>query len=122
MMEVARIERQARELEESLQIVESQIAELEMFKITLDSIMKAKDKEMLSTIGGRVYLKTKIEDIEKLFVEVGAGVIVKKTPSDTQNILKEQIHRLKEARLQIKSQLEEYYQYLENFMNEIEEE
>ena len=113
---IASVEGEARLLEENLQLLDNQIAELNEFKKSLDFIMKSKDKEMLSPIGKRVYVKTSIEDKEKLFVEVGAGVIVKKSPSETLEIVKEQISRLQEARMQISMQLEEYRGELEDFV------
>lgn len=116
---IASVENEARFLEENLQLVDNQIAELDEFMKSLDFIMKSKDREMLSPIGKRVYVKTSIEDKEKLFVEVGAGVIVKKSPSETLEIIKEQISRLREARMQIAIQLEEYRRELEDFVRTI---
>lgn len=119
IMEISSIEKDARQLEENLQIIEAQVMELEAFKITIEALMKTKQKEMLASIGSRVYFEANIVDIEKLFVEVGAGVVVKKTPSDTLAIVNTQLSRLKEIRLQMKAQLEEDYQQLQLFVEEM---
>ena len=122
IMAIAEIERVARELEENLQLIEMQIEELTAFNNSLEFLMKSKDKEMLSSIGKRVYIKTAIEDKKRLFIDVGAGVVVKKTPEETIEIVKEQILRLQEARVQISSQLEIYRGKLQEFIEEIRRE
>lgn len=121
-MKIAEIERVARELEENLQLIEMQIGELGDFNRSLEFIIKSKDKEMLSSIGKRVYIKTAIEDKKKLFIDVGAGVVVKKTPEETIKIVKEQILRLQEARVQVSSQLEMHREQLQEFIEEIRKE
>ena len=122
IMAIAEIERVARELEENLQLIEMQIEELGAFNKSLKFIAESKDKEMLSSIGKRVYIKTAIEDKKRLFIDVGAGVVVKKTPEETIEIVKEQILRLQEARVQISSQLEIYRGKLQEFIEEIRRE
>ena len=122
IMRAANIEREARVLEENLQFVDNQIAELENFKEGLLAFSQSEEKEMLSPFGKRVYIKTKVEDKDKLFVEVGAGVIVKKTPTETIKIVEGQVSRLKEARNQIANQLAAYQIELEAFIRTMQEE
>ena len=116
IMHFSAIEQEARELEDNLQLIATQIAELDNFRESLEFLMKSKEKEILSSLGKRVYMKSKIEDKEKLFVEIGAGIVVKKTPEETIKIVKEQIIRLQEARVQISVQLEIYQRELESFL------
>ncbi len=117
VMRAAMIEREARQLEENLQLIDGQIAELESFEETLNFFIKSKDKEMLSSLGRRVYVRTNIEERDKLFVEVGSGVIVKKSPGDTIKIAKEQIERLRQARNEILSRLNEYNGQLQQIID-----
>ena len=119
IMQIALVERQAQELEGHLQIVDSQIIELDSFMKTLEELISTKEKEMLSSLGKRVYIKTKIEDAEKLFVEVGAGIVVKKTPHETLDVVKAQIKRLKEVRMEISGQLQFYHKELEDFLKKV---
>lgn len=112
-------EQQAHQLEENLQLVDAQITELEEFNRNLKTLRDSKEKEMLSQLGKRVYIKTKIENKEKLFVEVGAGVVVKKTPEETMKIVSNQISRLQEAKVQILSQLNFYHTQLQEFLETV---
>ncbi len=119
LAEIANIEQLARQLEANLQMIEMEIVELENFKITLKTIVDSKQTEMLSSLGKRVYIKTDIKDIDNLFVEVGAGVVVKKSPKDSLKIAEEQISKLNEARLQISHQLEAYQRELDSFIQQM---
>ena len=119
LAEIANIEQLARQLEANLQMIETEIVELENFKITLKTIVDSKQTEMLSSLGKRVYIKTDIKDIDNLFVEVGAGVVVKKSPKDSLKIAEEQISKLNEARLQISHQLEAYQRELDSFIQQM---
>ena len=116
---ITNVENQARQFEENLQLIDNQINELGEFIKNLNFIIKSKEKDMLSSLGRRVYLKAKIEDKEKLFVDIGAGVVLKKTPEETLTIVREQITRLQDVRVQIASQLESYYKELENFIRNV---
>ena len=113
---ITNIENQARQFEQNLQLVDNQIHELGEFIKNLNFIIESKEKDILSSLGRRVYLKAKIEDKEKLFVDIGAGVVLKKTPEETLEIVKEQITRLQEVRGQIAFQLELYYKELDEFI------
>ena len=59
IMRVVNIEREARGLEEDLQFVDSQIAELENFKEDILNFSLLEDEEMLSSSGKRGYIKNK---------------------------------------------------------------
>ena len=119
---ITNIENQARQFEDNLQLIDNQIHELEEFTKNLDFIVKSKEREMLSSLGRRVYMKTKIEDKNKLFVDIGAGVVLRKTPEEAKDIVNEQISRLQDFRKQIASQLELYYKELEDFIRSIKKE
>ncbi len=113
------MEQQARELEGNLQIIDNQINELEQFLDGLGFLIKTRNKEILASVGKGVYVSSKIEKMDKLFVEVGAGVVVQKTPEDTAEVVKNQISRLKEARFQINAQLGIYREKLGEILDKI---
>ncbi len=113
------LEKQVREIEEKVVFLDNQILELEKFLEQLNYMEKNESKDMLSSIGRGLYLKTSLED-RHLFVEVGAGVIVKKTPKEVANILENQIKRFREARMHLSAQIEMYHRNLEEAIVEIE--
>lgn len=105
MLRASLIERQAEELNQSLTYIAQQIADLEEFKENLKVFSKSGQNEMLSAIGRGVYAKTSLKN-KDLFVSVGAGVIIKKTPEQTQETIDQQVKNLHEAKIQLMGQLE----------------
>ena len=75
MFKAALLERQAEELNSNVSYIANQIAELEQFKETLKSIGDSKTKEVLSSLGKGVYVKTSMED-KNLLVSIGANVVI----------------------------------------------
>ena len=113
------LEKSSQEAQANLQFVNAQIEELEKFKQNLSDLDKSSAKEMLSSVGKGVYAKTELKD-KNLFVDVGSGIIVKKTPEQTKKVLETQIKTLMQAKIQITSQIESYTNSLMELMNEIQ--
>src|SRR3989344_6886921 len=105
MLKASFLERQTQELEQYLEFIDSQINELELFKENLAVLSKSEEKEILSSLGKGVFLKGNMTE-KKLFVEVGSGVVLRKTPKETQETISLQVKRLKELRIQGLSQLD----------------
>ena len=120
IFQASKLERKHQELEQNLQLIENQIQELEQFKEDIEFLIKSEKKESLSSIGKGVFIRSRIEDKKDLFVEVGTGIVVKKTPEQTQKVVENQIKRLKETRIQIISQLEIYHYSLQELISKIQ--
>jgi prefoldin alpha subunit len=113
------MQRQSEEAERGLQVIDEQINELEKFNDNLDFLDKSKEKQILANLGKGVFVKSDIKD-KKLFVEVGAGIIVRKSAIETRGVIEKQIKKFKEARIQILGQLEEFRGEFGRMVEEIE--
>jgi prefoldin alpha subunit len=76
-------------------------------------------------IGVGVYLKTNIPSIDKLLVNVGAGVAIEKTREDTLNYIESRIkefeiglNQLRDQKKQITSQLEQIQQQVNSMLHQ----
>jgi prefoldin alpha subunit len=90
------------------------IEEARLASYALQSIPLDKENEALMPIGIGVYLKTNIPSIDKLLVNIGAGVTIEKTHEDTLHYIESRIkefeiglNQLREQKKQITSQLEQ---------------
>jgi prefoldin alpha subunit len=90
------------------------IEEARLASYALQNIPLDKEKEALMPIGVGVFLKTNIPSIDKLLVNIGAGVTIEKTHQDTLNYIESRIKefeiglkQLVEQKKQITSQLEQ---------------
>ena len=90
------------------------IEEARLASYALQNISLDKENEALMPIGVGVYLKTNITSIDKLLVNIGAGVTIEKTHEDTLHYIESRIKefeigltQLREQKKQITSQLEQ---------------
>jgi len=119
LMKASLLKQESEETEKGLDFVNEQISELEKFLQALDSIKDKNNREILAPLGKGVFMKAKKED-SKLFIEVGDGVVVRKTPEATQKVVEEQIKKFQDARIQLKAQLEEYTSQFSELLKEVE--
>lgn len=119
LMKASLLERNSQELETHLQFINNQITELEAFNVNLVTLQDSSEKEILSSIGKGVYAKANLVD-KDLFVEIGAGVIIKKTPQEIKSIIEGQVKTLEETKLRLMAQLEAYNESLQELMRDLE--
>jgi prefoldin alpha subunit len=119
MMKMQESYQQSREIEEKLQIIDQQIVELQRFEISLNDMDKNESKEMLASLGKGVFVKSEMKK-EKLFVDVGAGVYVRKDVDDAKKVVLEQLKRLGELRIQLIGENERLNEIVRGMVGEVE--
>jgi len=120
LFQASLIQKQSEELENHLGLLQNQISELSQLKESLSHIANTSDKEMLSLLGKGVHLKTELKS-KDLYVEVGAGIVVKKTPQETLEVITNQLKRLTEVKVQLSNQLEIYQQTMRKIIRDVEQ-
>ena len=109
---------EAEALEERIGFIEQQIIELRDFEGGLGRLEETKNKEMIAGIGKGVFLKSTFEKKE-LFVDVGAGVIVKKDLGSVMKVIGEQIERLEALRDDARERLGELKETFDALIEQI---
>tara|TARA_Y100000310_G_scaffold345075_2_gene461621 strand:- start:1171 stop:1563 length:393 start_codon:yes stop_codon:yes gene_type:complete len=119
MMHASMLEKQSQEIEQNLEIIDTQILELEKFQQNIEFFSKSEEKQSISSLGRGVFVKTSLEN-KDLFVDVGSGIIIKKTPEQTQKTIKTQIENIQQARVQLLAQLEATRSQFQALLQQIE--
>ncbi|MFH1290175.1 MAG: prefoldin subunit alpha [Nanoarchaeota archaeon] len=114
------LRQQSEEVEKQLNFVNEQLGGLEQFSENLKVLEEDKEKEMLASLGKGVHMKVERKEDEKLFVEVGAGVVVRKTPKEARKVIQEQVKKFQEARVQLRAHLQEHADQFREMMKEVE--
>ena len=114
------LKQQSEEVEEQLDFLKEQIAELEKFSESLKIIKENKNKEIIAPMGKGVYVKASRDEKEKLFVEVGAGILIRKTPEEAEKIIENQISKFNAVKIQLNQQLSEFAAEFGKMMEEIQ--
>ena len=117
LMKLSMMQQEAERMQEQVGIVNSQIAEFEVLKLSLENIDKSKEKEMLANLGKGVFIKTKVEEKE-LFVNVGEGVVVRKNADEACRIIDRQISQLKELKTSMLQEIEKINSQLQEVLEE----
>lgn len=98
---------QAKQLQQQLILLEQQFAELSVLQESLNEIEKTKENsEILTPLGGGVFLRTKLQDNKKVLVNVGANVNLEKSVEETNILISMQIEEIKKILIQINGELQ----------------
>lgn len=101
-------ETQAKTLDDQLKLIELQLTEFKSAKELLDSLASLNlDKEVLFPIGGGVYIKGKVANIETVLLDVGADVLSESSVKDAADIAAKSITDLTETKSKIEASLTE---------------
>lgn len=119
LQEAAMLEQYTRQLEEHDALLTQQLNELEQFREHLGIFSKEQPKRILASLGKGVYVRSDIAE-QTLFVEVGAGVIVRKSASDVADIVTQQLEKLKSSQLKLTAQIGLCQQRLQELMSELD--
>ena len=121
LLKLSILQQEAGKIEEQLQLVNQQIAEFEILKMSLEKISKSGREEILAPVGKGVYLRTKPLENE-LFVNIGANIVLKKTPKEAEKIIDSQINELGKLKEDLVGNIEKINLQLQNLVEEAQKE
>ena len=105
MFQAQLLQEEAQKVDGQLETVNQQLGELTQFNASLSTFDSSDQKEMLSSLGKGIYAKTNLVSKE-LYIEVGSGVVVKKTPKQVSEVIEDQLKKLNQMRIQLLGQKE----------------
>ena len=104
-VELRFLEQTAEAIRSRINMVNAVITDLTYANMTLEGLEKEKENsELLVPIGGNSYIKTKLENPDKVIVGMGAGVSVEKTMQETKEIVKKRLENLDKTRKSLQQQ------------------
>ena len=84
-------------LDVQLQYMQAGLADYYKAKMTIEQIHKAdKNSEILIPLGGGTFINGSIEDVSKVLVDIGTGLVTEKTVDDALKKIDERIKNLQE--------------------------
>lgn len=108
------LRQQVENLGQTLEVLETSLAELRIVKDSLGKIKEeGSDNEVLVPIGGESFLKAKITDTDNVIQSIGAGVSVKKTTAQAVESLGERIEKYEQLKEDTSKRLQEGIKRLE---------
>jgi len=117
LFKLSMFEQQIGQMQQQINAVEEGIIELDSLNIGLSEINDSEGKEILAPVGRGIFVKSKITS-ENLIVDVGGRNFVKKSVSETQEIIKKQIEKLEEIKKELAKGLEDIGKEAEKVISE----
>jgi len=93
------LEQQMAQLQQQLQLLEQNIAEVTNTLAAIDDLKNSKPgSQMLAPISSGIFVKAELKDTDSFIVNVGANVTVEKSSEDVKKILESQSKEITEMR------------------------
>lgn len=105
-VEMRFLEETAEAIQSRINMVNAVITDLTYASMALEGLEKEKENsELLVPIGGNSYIRTKLENPDKVIVGMGAGISVEKTLQEAKEILQKRQENMEKTRLSLQQQL-----------------
>jgi len=105
LIKLSLLEQRSNKIEEQINLVNQNIAQLESFSLSLLNLDKDEKKSMLSPIGKGLFVDTEIKS-KKLFVNIGSNILIRKEPKEAIEIIENQVREMHKLKLHLSEQLE----------------
>ncbi len=121
-MRASYLEKSSEEAQQQIEFLTRELEELAAFDEYLNALANtAGGTESFSAMGKGLYVKTNVSD-SNVYVDVGAGVLVKKTPLETKKVISLQMEKLEQARTHLLERVSSFTQELRMLLSTFESE
>ena len=104
MCKLSMYEQQIQQTQQQLQAIEQGILDMENLNIGLNELKGAKEKEIFAPIGKGMFAKAKLTS-EDLIIDIGNKSFITKTIPESQNIIRNQVKKLKNIKDELNQSL-----------------
>ncbi len=98
IFEIRMLEEQINQMEEQIRIIDREILEFHNLISDLDEIKKINNKEVIVPLGKNIFIKSKVEKGDELFVNLGSKAMVRKNTEQAKKLLENKKEKFLEAR------------------------
>ena len=105
IVKLGMLQQEAERISQEHQNIERQINDLQSLKLNLEYFSNAKCNDALVSLGSGIYTKADMKG-KGLWVNIGANTVVKKSVSETNALIDEQISKLGKIKEQLSREME----------------
>ena len=102
------LQQEIRKMEEEIVELEKRKLELDIVLSSLDEISKQKGDETLIPLGSGVFVKGKLLEKNKVFINVGADVVINKNVKEAKEIMEKQKEEITKLQQELENGLREF--------------
>jgi prefoldin alpha subunit len=119
-MELQMMQHQAQQVQQQVQALESQAGEMDIVQQALDDFAQSKaGSPAIVTLTPGLFVKAKLEETDKVLLNVGGGAVVQKTIPEAKKVIAEQATELRKLQEELSTQLQKLAVNAEKVQNEL---
>lgn len=104
---------QASQFQEYIDRLEKSLMDLEALKVTVEEVAKLKKGVAIhAPVANGIFVEATLEDSKHLLVNVGEGIVLKKTIPQTIKLLEKQEKEIQKAKDEVEVKIQEFYSTL----------
>ncbi len=112
---------QLKQIEKQLELIEAQVLEALTIINALDELKSSKQgAKSLAPVANGIFVEAKLENIQDLLVNVGGGIVVKKSVDETKSMLQNQVSELRSAEQELLVQFEQFSAKAQGMQKELQ--
>jgi len=119
LQEAGKLHQEIQQMEQHNSLIENEMGSLEKLYSGLANFETGKE-EILASVGKGIFFPAKLTGSE-MFVEVGAGIILKKNKEEVKKLIENQIDRLGKSKILLGQEIEFRFSALQELMQRFEE-
>jgi prefoldin alpha subunit len=121
-IELQSLNQHAQHIQQQLNLLDHQFLELLNLEANLKDLEKIKDKrDIFVPLGYGVFIKSELNHIDKVLLNIGANALVKKTIPETQEFVSKQIEEIKELIKRLDIELKDKIDGIQKIEEELRE-
>ncbi|MDD5253616.1 MAG: prefoldin subunit alpha [Candidatus Nanoarchaeia archaeon] len=115
LLDLQTLSYQIQQLQEQLQIIENQFTELSILSSALDEVKESKGKNSLIPLGPGIFAEAELKDTDKVLVNVGSEIMVRKTIQEAKELIEKQIEETRSLAELFKHEIEHSLEGLKQY-------
>ncbi len=114
------INEQIKALENEVKVLERRSLEMLRLKHSLKDVCNAKGAKTFSSLGLGVYAESELRDTENFLVNVGAGVMLKKSSKETDELIDERLKEIEKINSELVQNIQMFSVKAATIQNELQ--
>ncbi len=118
IMKIGMLQEEGKKIEEQLNLFTQQSIELSNLQENLKNFHETKQKEILASFGKGIFFKSDVRE-KGFFVNVGGGIVLKKSYEETREIISRQIVQIDKIRAELVKEIQKLNSQIVELVEEV---
>ena len=99
IIELNMLDQRCKQIQQQVNVVDQQLTELQLLENNINEVKKIENNsETLSQLGQGIFVKSKVNKIDEVFIDIGSKIVVKKNVEDAKELIKKRIEQVMNIR------------------------